>query len=450
MLANLPQYFLPKSFTGKRCMESKDMWGEIPNRTSEYLIKDFDTTGKYYTTYAGPGDKTYTNQEKSPKIYAYSFNEETQKLQVVMVELPCWYPHYLEHCTPYCPVYNRWFLILKSAVKSARIEGNDDSQTLLLRSGGLKHLFGAPAKTIIQATFQETEDNLLELSYPTFQELKHTQLLRTKEYGHLLVLLVVTGDSEFVVDLVCYDESKLIHVKHILIHSGPPVIVRYHEKSFSFDFNAERFFIQDDDFFQDHYYLHGYQFLGVQFLSEKLKYDELDEKPNSGILHHSDSNFMIVLENRETYVKLLKFFYINPSNEVIYSPNTIISKHENLVLEDLVTGFGKEFIRGSYIEYCEFGIRKDKIYFYDLEAKKEHILHDCKAENSGLSFNMNLAEVAFVARHKSRMKLQFVRLPSPFEDTLKHKARMVCLRNFPRYYLRKQNLPKGLSRYLDL
>ena len=443
MLAQQRQRFLPPSFTGKRCIEPRNMWGNVRTPSEHCLIKGFDSTGKYYTTYAGPGDSFDVNKQKSPKAYVYSFNDETQQLQVMMIELPSWYPHYLDHCTPYCPVYNRWFLILKSA----RSEGIDN-QPLLLRSGGLKHLFGAPAKTVIHTTFQETEDNLLELVYPTFQKLEHSQLLKTKEYGHLLVLSVRTGDSEFVVDLVSYNENTLTFIKHITIHSAPPN-VRYHGKSFSFDFNTERFFIQDDSYYND-YYLYAYDFTGHQFLSEQLKY-EMNESPNFGILHHSNSNFMVILENRDTDIKTLVFFYIHSLNEVVYSPKTVISKHQSLIFEDLVTGFGKEFITGSYIEYSEFGIPKNKIYFYDLEAKKEHILHDCKAENNGSSFNWDLTEVAFVARHKSKMKFQIVRLPSFFEEnTLKEKARMFCLRNFTEGYLRQQNLPKSLSRYMGL
>ena len=295
---------------------------------------------------------------------------------------------------------------------------------------------------------------MITLVHPTFDELEHTRLLTTKEYGQLLVLLVRTGGSGFVVDLVHYDETRLSHLKRITFRSALPENVIYDNTTLSFDFNANRFFIQADQFglqFDSDVILHGYIFSGDQFLTENLKLEN-DERLESKIMHHSDSKFMVMIGNKQDDIttKSIKFFYVNQSNEVIYS-KTVISNYELLIFENLVSFLDKRFIYGSHMEFTHYFLTKDKIYFYDLQTRKEHILHDCKAENNGSTFNWHLTEVAFVARHKSKMKLQIVRLPSFFEEkTLKEKARMFCLRNFTERYLRQQNLPKSLSRYMGL
>uniref|UniRef100_A0A7M5WWS4 Uncharacterized protein n=1 Tax=Clytia hemisphaerica TaxID=252671 RepID=A0A7M5WWS4_9CNID len=372
-----------------------------------------------------------------------SHDEDMEKLQMIMIELPSWYPHYLDHSAPYCPVHNRWFLILKSARNKETGE-----QHIMIRTGTLKHLFGAPAKTLVKATFQDTEDNLLELAFPTFQRLEHAQLSKTKEYGHLLVLMVLTGSSEFVVDLLLYDdEARLTHLKHLAFGSAAPTSVEYDDKSFSFDFNADRFFIQQDKFGLE--ILYGYLFTGDQFLTENVKLEN-GERLESHIMHHSDSKFIVIIGSDQDTTKSIKFFHINHSNEVIYT-KTVISNYPLLIFENLIHVLDKQFIFGSHLEFTNHSLSKDKVYLYDLQTRKEHILHDCKSENSGLTFNWDLTEVAFVARHKSKMKLQIVRLPSFFtEDTLVNKARFVCLKSFTESYLRQQNLPKNLSQYLGL
>ena len=81
MLAYPRQSFLPPHVT--ECVETEETWGDLDWVKPFRSIRGFDSSGKYYTVYSRPRKSTHDHY-----IIVYSFNNETEKLQVSLIKLP--------------------------------------------------------------------------------------------------------------------------------------------------------------------------------------------------------------------------------------------------------------------------------------------------------------------------------------------------------------------------
>uniref|UniRef100_A0A7M5TQR3 Uncharacterized protein n=1 Tax=Clytia hemisphaerica TaxID=252671 RepID=A0A7M5TQR3_9CNID len=243
MLAYPRQVFLPPHLT--ECVETKETWTGLDPPVYR-TVCGFDSSGRYYTSYTRPWDSTDDHV-----IAVYSFNEETAKLQMSLIKLPTWNDsNFLECDWPYNASLNRWFVFEKPSTLE------DGSQPLILHSGSMKHLLGAPPGSIVSTTFQETEDCVIELEpYKALQCIQCFWQGKTKEYGYALMVLVSTGGFNFVADIVLMDKTKLSHFKRVVLSNctelsfEPGTFDTSHiDLQLSIDISSERIFIHDYDY----------------------------------------------------------------------------------------------------------------------------------------------------------------------------------------------------------
>ena len=307
MLPYPRQSFLPPHVT--ECVETQETWTHFNRPPSRSIYGfGFNSFGKYYTEYSRPKDETDDHT-----VIVYSCNEETEKLQVSLIKLIPWKGStFLEADWPYDFVFNRWLVFEKPPALE------DGSQPLILHGGCLKHLLDAPTGSIVASSFMETKDCVIELApYKTVDRIQSVSQTKTKEQGYILMVLISTGNCDFIVDLILMHEIKLSHFKRILLKNcselnfDPSVYI-----DVSLDMSSERIYLHDGDYSKGSF-LYGFDFSGNQLVAQQLAIARKETFEHQTVYHLSNSVFLMYLNNVDTHIGSLKLFQINDKNEVV-------------------------------------------------------------------------------------------------------------------------------------
>uniref|UniRef100_A0A7M5X7L7 Uncharacterized protein n=1 Tax=Clytia hemisphaerica TaxID=252671 RepID=A0A7M5X7L7_9CNID len=203
------QSFLPSSV--ERCTEDINTWGKqsiIPWRKKKMekpfdeSYQGFDDSGKYYTSFC---HSLFSDH----KISAYSYNEETHKLEASLIKFKA-------SCRVcYDPKTTRWFDYRITQPKLWL----DKDDTLEIRSDMFKEYFGTSTKL---KSKDVSKDKIVQLSigykWGSVYNYLDRWIFKTEKHGKFFIILLRDQDSgTHYLYLFSFDEKGISHFKTITI-----------------------------------------------------------------------------------------------------------------------------------------------------------------------------------------------------------------------------------------
>ena len=426
------QNFVPDLIKSIELQQDDDILREVLEKAHD-CDAGFHNSGKYYTIYC----TSDLDDTLDSNILVCHLNKQTGNFNWKLIQmriknkerdyqnskLPQWH-----HQT------GRWFLF----------ENSEDNKKTIVHSGCITHLFEESGK-IIEKYYEDTQGSSIELLYPVFHKyfgiIISFRFHHDKNYGDFLVLLTPVnggrpGGYDLCVDIVRFNDKSLSHYKQI---TKIEPLASFMECLYTtyLDLNLGIIYLHQ---------IYGKVLAAFDLTGQLISTCEIYAK---SMCQFNDSVFYIHNTSDFTNQSLQFFNIIDTKNKV-----TIMSKipiNENR--------------RGGFVISNEIIRAFDKFYVLKIDNLDNHFEnnHQFQLLNAntgqsvltyrnprtnfdGIQFNWNMHEIAFSRRN---VPLEVVKIPLFPDYSLKHQARLACLRFYSTAQL-TQHLPNCLVRYLGI
>ena len=441
--------------------DSEIFFEDLDNETAGQLNKKgysgFDNTGKYFTTLYG-GHFSYTEKFRI-QACVFKFDRERQKIRQKSIFIQMQYPLGLtqtQHRSvemEFNPSSTDWFVLFGLNRSYDRTADSVPRKVINIYHGCLRPYLGT--SRFIEIDVKNYEDNKLQLTYP-YSDLyiwqRQSLLCHNKIYGSFLVIFLSQrkfneATTNFTIDLVKYKETEISHFKRIEAKMERKADLR----RLFFNGSTNIFYI---------YYLRdsprqseimAYDFDGNVLFTHVL--------PNDVQLSHIENSLFVDTSTVPATV-------INITQDRL---NIVTIRIDYELAVNSPKQYSYTFIKALGTMFIELNQKLDqnrgkykiisKLYnFYTGEK-----LFENQRNSNGPCcwYNWHMGEIAKVEVHTRHMRidrriqeveekaLRFEKLQTNDSISLKHLARMTCMKWLSREYM-NERLPNGLKQYVGI
>eukprot|EP00111_Clytia_hemisphaerica_P009824 TCONS_00028819-protein len=429
--------------SSKSDYEIDDLFGK-----GDCIGKGFDSSGRYFSyMYASNGiiSPPSTLHPVDVTLPVHYFNDSSNQFecQLLRLQLACpstrnWYlPFYDASST-------RWFLFQRN-------DKINNNKTLTIHTGTLRELFGQLSKNVLTTTFECTIDNTIELDYvaPDFRIISPKVMQEHCFQDGYLILVVLEHyfEHRYCVDIIKFDEKKASLFKRIRnISPSTGLMSIWNCKTF-LNLELDMLLIMDYpnksllafDFYGNEYFIHNIEFT-LQGYDYFMKFGQL--KGSLCYLVYG------AVDDDDKESQVFQIFNINETGLQLKDEIFLDSFSEKTKIER----FFDQFYIIEFQPHPIFG--RCFIGFNLIDIQSNDVVISFKFDKlDNVTFNWDKREIVLESKefdpyHIERSLLPRHYLPS-FNRSLKHHARLACLRLNNDQYL-KENLPFCLQQYLGI